>query len=601
MIRHSHRGLIGRRAPFISCLLVSGVALLGAGCGGGGSSPNPQNSDTAVTHGPEVGTPDKGAGGSGGTDAIIASQGGSGGSTGVDVGHDTGSGGSVPDAGNKDVPVDSSPADGPMVDAPYGEVGSSEAGQAEAGSGNCPSAVGAWTFPSITVASSVGWASDGNLVVASTAWIGVDFAGMPWTYGGGSDVLVSKIDPTTGLAVWLFTAGDAKSQSVTGGALSSSGLGILGSFQGTLDIDPVNQVIPPIINTASTKVDYLMGLKDSDGTGVWSKKVDLKGGNLAVIAGNPTKDYFIVCGSAMNTAANLSAANLGTVAGTPGGGNDVIVAAVKAKDGSVMWARLFGGDQDQVCLSAALDDSGNAVIAGKTTGGGLDFGTGTPLAATGSTSPIMWVARLDGATGTVAAAKAFSSALAVNPYGLTLDSQGNAIVAGDFSAQVSFGGQTLVPVSTNGDAFAVKLDTSLATLWARRWGGGGSASSKAAAVDSNGRVTVVGAFVSTADVGPGTTVLTSHATLPNVLESFVLTLDGSNGQTLCAVSYGDPAATGGGAASVAINRSAGTNKDHAVIGGAFVSSTIDFGGQTHPLAAPTLAAKGSYNSYLLEM
>jgi hypothetical protein len=303
----------------------------------------------------------------------------------------------------------------------------------------------------------------------------------------------------------------------------------------------------------------------------------------------------------MNTAANLSAANLGTVVGTPGGGKDVIVAAVSASDGSVKWAKLFGGDQDQVCVSAGLDDSGNAVIAGTTTGGALDFGTGA-LAATGSTDRILWVARLDGATGTVATAKAFSSAMVVNPNALTLDSQGNAIVAGDFSAQVSFGSRTLVPVSpANGDAFVVKLDTSLATVWARGWGGAG-ATNRAAAVDSTGRITVGGAFKSTADVGPGTTTITSHASTASSYESIVVTLDGSTGQTLCAVSYGDPAESGGTAISAAINRRAsGANKDRAAIGGAFASSVIDFGGQTTALAARAGIAPGTNSSFLLEM
>jgi len=622
MIRHSYRGITSSRALLCS-LLATGAALLGTGCGGSSSSPNPQDQDTAVKVS-DVGAPDKGAGGSTGSDVGIPGLGGSGGSIGVDAGtdviisgqggnggtpldsgRDSGSGGSTIEAGPVDMGKDIPSSPEVAVDAPpFVDVGSSEAESVDSGGPwQCPSATHAWTFGPLTEATSVGWASDGNLVLLSTAWKGVDFASKPWTYGGGADLLASKLDPKTGEVVWLFTAGDIKNQAVTGGALSSSGVGVLGYFQGTLDIDPVNQVIPPILNTGSTSVDYLVGLNDSDGTGVWSRKVDLKGGRLAVIAGNPTKDYFIVCGSAMNTAANLSAANLGTVVGTPGGGKDVIVAAVSTIDGKVKWAKLFGGDQDQMCLSAALDDSGNAVIAGNTAGGGLDFGTGAPLSATGSTSLIMWVARLDGATGTVAAAKAFSSANTVHPYGVALDSQGNAIVVGDFSAQVSFGARTLLPVSPTSDAFAVKLDTSLATVWARRWSDSkGTAVSRAAAVDSAGRVTVVGAFSSTADVGPGSAVLTSHSSAVANLDSFVVTLDGSNGQTLCAINYGDPAQDGGGALCVAINRSAsGTNKDRAAIGGTISNSTIDFGGLTQPLSAQGTFTPGSNISYLLEM
>jgi len=71
--------------------------------------------------------------------------------------------------------------------------------------------------------------------------------------------------------------------------------------------------------------------------GFGPKKVDLGGGHLNALAGNPSQNYFLVCGAAMNNAANLGAT------GTPGGGKDVIVAAIKANDGTVVWAKLFGG------------------------------------------------------------------------------------------------------------------------------------------------------------------------------------------------------------------------------------------------------------------
>ena len=461
----------------------------------------------------------------------------------------------------------------------------------------CPSATHAWNYPAITAVPNIAWDTDGNLVMGNSAYVGTEFAGMPWTSGGNADALVSKLNPSTGKAVWLFTAGDSQAQLVNGVAVTSAGLGVIGSFKGTLDVDPVNQVIPPIVNNGSNTIDYLMGLKDSDGTGVWSKKVDLKGGQLAVIAGNPTKDYFLVCGAAMNTAANLIATNLGVV-GAPGGGLDVIVAAVSAADGSVKWAKLFGGDMDQTCTSAALDDAGNAVFAGTYTGT-LDFGAGAlSPAPTDATTRILWVAKFDGATGTLAVAKAFGSTGFVIPYAVTFDTQGNAIVVGSLDTQVTFGSQTLVPLSQPGignNALVVKLDSSLAPIWARRWGSSTVASCRGAAVDSTGKITVVGSFTQSADVGPGTAVMQANS--PTSLESFVVTLDGTSGLTLCARNYGDAASKGGGASCIGINRRAsGADKDRIIIGGTF-TNVIDFGGATTALAAP-----GAGNaSYLVEM
>jgi len=617
MIRHSHRGITGRTALFGS-LMLTGAVLVGTGCGGG-SSGGSGGSAGGLGSGGMVGGFGGMVGGAGGADGGISSQGGRDGAVGGDIGPVSGTGGAAIDASSKDVttPVDATVPDATLPDvsdmAIPMEVGSSEGGSpidsiiADGGSpGMCPSPVHAWNYLAITNVPGLAWGSDGNLVLGASAYKVVPFAGMPWTSGGNADILVSKLDPSTGKAVWLFTAGDAKAQLVTSVAVASKGIGVIGSFSGTLDIDPVNQVIPPIVNNGSSPVGYLMGLKDSDGTGVWSTKVDLKGGQIAAIAGNPSKDYFIVCGSAMNTAANLSATNLGVV-GTPGGGKDVIVAAVNASDGTVKWAKLFGGAMDQECTSAALDDSGNAVIAGDF-GGALDFGAGafTP-APTGAADKILWVASIDGATGTVASAKAFGTTGRVLPNAVTFDSKGNAIVAGSFDTTVSFGAQPLVPLSPtpNPDAFVVKLDTSLAPLWARRWGGT-QAINSGVDVDSADRVTVGGSFMTSIDVGPGTAVLNSKSTvvagaLP--FESFVVTLDGSSGGTLCAHNYGDPAELGGGAYVVAINRRAsGANKDRAAIGGSFTSRAIDFGGQTTALPGD-VATNGiiSATSYLLEM
>jgi len=619
MIRHSHQRITVRSAHLRSYLLTGAIsALVATGCGGGGGgggggSGGSMNPDTATvkydvkpdlppvtpdtyTVGPDLATPlpdtaPAGNGGAGGMDGGGSDRG-SGGATGVEVGPETGSGGAGLDGGSKDTL-----SDAPMVDVAVDTAPPFDGGSVDGGNAVCPSATHAWTYQAITAVTNLAWASDGNVVTGISAYVGTEFGGLPWTSGGSADILVSKLDPSTGKAVWLFTAGDVRDQLVNGLAMTSAGLGVIGSFTGTLDIDPVNQAIPAIVNNGSSTVEYLMGLKDSNGSGVWSKKVDLKGGQFAAIAGNPTKDYFIACGAAMNTATTLSAANLGLV-GTPGGGKDVIVAAVSAADGSVKWAKIFGGDMDQVCTSAALDDAGNAVIAGSYSGT-LDFGAGalTP-APTDAATKLLWVAKFDGATGTLVSAKAFGTTGQINPYALTFDAQGNAIVAGSFNATaVVFGGQTLAslaPTSTTTDAFVVKLDSSLTPLWARRWGGT-HAAIRTAAVDSAGKVAVGGFFKMSADVGPGTAVMQANSQTSQ--ESFIVALDGATGQTLCASHYGEVGGLDSSAQALSINRRAsGANKDRMVVGGSF-RNLINFGGASTPLAVTT----SGQASFLVEM
>ncbi len=541
--------------------------------------------------------PDTAAGGSGGG---IDMGNGSGGSGGVD----SGSGGVVSDAG-RDVPVDHSiTPDLPPVDA---GGGSSVDGAMVDGGGVfvCSSPVHAWDYP-VPELYTLSWDHDGSLITGAefqpyptAPKNSVPFAGKTLTNAGSADAMVAKLDSETGKATWVFTAGDGSDQTVYGTAVTSGNVVATGVFTGTLDIDPVNGIIPPLINAGSQAIAYVMGLNDSDGTGAWSKKIDLgtsPTGNFSAIAGNPNQAYFLVCGAAKKKPTALNPT------GTYAGGNDVIVAAIKASDGTVMWAKLFGDAHDQSCGTAVLDDSGNAYFAG-TYAGTLDFGLGalTP-APTGSQDQIAWVAKLNGADGTTLAAQAFGTSGKITPVTLALDPQGNVIVGGIIQAPVVFGSKTLTPASAkNGSGFVAKLDgMTLMPSWAQGFGGSANGSQVGgAAVDSEGNIVVVGGYYDSLDTGSG--VLQSNQ-LPTTSEQpvvFALTLSGASGQTLCASSYGDPNSGAATAVSIAINRTGtGANKDRTAIGG-FYNKVLDFGGQTTALSAVYSAPQ--YDAFLLEL
>jgi hypothetical protein len=182
---------------------------------------------------------------------------------------------------------------------------------------------------------------------------------------------------------------------------------------------------------------------------------------------------------------------------------------------------------------------------------------------------------------------------------MTLDPQGALIVTGGIGAAATFGDRTLTP-SGKTDAFVAKLSPStLVPLWARSMGGSGTAgaSCKGAGVDSAGDVTVGGTFNVSLKVGPGDAALVPAAAL--VSETWVATLDGTDGQTLCAHGYGDPSSSGGGAYAIAINPgAAGASKDRAAIVG-FFSKVIDFGAPTTALSA--VSQNTPVTAYLLEM
>jgi hypothetical protein len=171
-----------------------------------------------------------------------------------------------------------------------------------------------------------------------------------------------------------------------------------------------------------------------------------------------------------------------------------------------------------------------------------------------------------------------------------------------YTADVTFGTQTLTKIGL-ADAFVAKLDSStLAPVWARGLSEqpGFTVGASGVAADSAGNVTVVGRFQQTLAVGPGNTVLQAY-TSGSGGETYVVTLSGASGATLCAKNYGDAASTSGSAPDgVAINsRATGAGKDRAVIFGQF-TNVLNFGGATTPLStgSSVLADK---RGFLLEM
>jgi hypothetical protein len=449
--------------------------------------------------------------------------------------------------------------------------------------------------------------NEGNLITGAAIFpvVPFDFRGKQIASNGSSDMLVAKLDAKTGNAIWVLTAGDAKDQATTDVAATSTGIGVAGTFTGTLDIANGSGAVQPLVNPSTSNYQFLAGLRASDGSPLWAKAVNLGSGKINRVAGQYGNDHFLVCGSATNTASALGAT------GTAGGGKDVLVAAIKTSDGTVLWAKIFGGAGNQECFAAALDDSGNAVFTG-TYAGTLDFGSG----AFPSTSNA-WVAKFDGSTGALMAAKPLGTGASsvqdagvagtkLNPTALATNAQNDIVVGGSIQSAVTFGAWTLTNTGL-ADAIAVKLSgTDLSPTWARRWGQGdrGSyAGSAGVAFDSLGNATVVGTFQKSIDIGGVTQTgggvvdggLVGVLYAPGANETvFVVTLDGSAGQTLCANAYGGIANVGYGNTIFVDRWAAGGTKDSVAVTGSY-KLVIDFG-------APNTALSAVANDgFLLEM
>jgi hypothetical protein len=222
-----------------------------------------------------------------------------------------------------------------------------------------------------------------------------------------------------------------------------------------------------------------------------------------------------------------------------------------------IWARMFGGVDDQGPQSIALDAEGNIFLAGNYDGD-ITFDQTLPPAGTGVTSAFL--AKLD-PMGNPLWSRALVGETAAG--GLVVDSMGDVILAGSLAGSTDFGGGTVTNLSTTGiyvakytsdgdyvwsdtygeaggygntwqiavdgmddiiltsafggsaidfgcgslpaegsyDAVVAKLDSSGACQWSKRFGDDLFQQTSAAVVDPWGYVTIIGDLAGTADFG----------------------------------------------------------------------------------------------------
>ncbi|MEO5804693.1 MAG: SBBP repeat-containing protein, partial [Verrucomicrobiota bacterium] len=160
-----------------------------------------------------------------------------------------------------------------------------------------------------------------------------------------------------------------------------------------------------------------------------------------------------------------------------------------------LWAKGTGGSSDDYGNAVAVDSVGNSVQAGSFTGTGSFLGTN--LVSSGvddiylfklnSNGALLWARRAGGSGSDEA-------------YAVTLDSTGNAFVAGRFTGTAAFGSTNLVSAGTH-DMFLAKYDVDGNFLWARRAGGTNTDYANGVSADANGNVFVTGVFSSAANFG----------------------------------------------------------------------------------------------------
>jgi hypothetical protein len=412
-----------------------------------------------------------------------------------------------------------------------------------------------WAVMTVYLAS--GGGASPSAYSAGTLYAPFDFGAGTQPEGGDGDVYVNAMDPATGVATWSKDFGDSSAQTGLGVAVSSAAVGVIGNYLGTMP----GTTLPA--NTNANPVDFVLGLTPASGAPVWSRKVDLAGGDFASISGNPGLGSFFVCG--VFGTPSVAAGAAGPVDLIPGatafGGKDIVVAKINASDGTVAWAKFFGGTGNEVCTAVTSSDDGSSVyITGTYSNDALNLGTGA-LPAAASNQARIFVARMAGADGSVSTASSFGTTGRQLPTSLVADASGNVILGGAFLTSITFGSSTITSEG-NTDAFVAKFDANLVPLWAKNYGGSNLAQKiQSVSTDSAGQVFAAGLFSGSINIGAGGSLIS----LAGTANAFTLKLD-AQGNLVCGATYGG--SDGQEADAIAVARFAtGSGQDTAMFGG----------------------------------
>jgi hypothetical protein len=181
---------------------------------------------------------------------------------------------------------------------------------------------------------------------------------------------------------------------------------------------------------------------------------------------------------------------------------------INAQTPNWLWAKGFGGANDESMLNSSIDANGNVYILGNFDSPFITFDNITLINAyyTGGASVLDYFLVKYDSIGNVIWAKRIGGSSSFTGRTVTVDTSGNVYVTGVFRGQnMTFGNTTLVNVDITGITSEIcifKLDTNGNFLWANSIGGNGLGTTNdldiiaSTTVDINGNLLVYGFYAS---------------------------------------------------------------------------------------------------------
>ncbi len=349
------------------------------------------------------------------------------------------------------------------------------------------------------VAYSITSDSSGNLYITGKFQSStINFGSTTLINSGTDDIFVAKYDPN-GNVLWAKKAGNTGSEIANAISADSSGNVYITGYFGSPTVTFGSTTLTSVGGTDCFVVKY-----DSNGNVLWAKSAGGTSGDIGNTIFADNGGNIFVTGYYYSPSISIGSNSLAN-----NGTNTADIFFVKYDGaGNVIWAKGYGGTDQDFPYGAVSNATGNIYMAGTYKNVSITFGS-TTLSNSGSND--LFVVKYD-MNGNVLWAKKAGAANDDEVTGIATDANDNAYITGYFeSPAILFGSFNLTNVTNNGtqyDIFFTQYDPNGNVPWAKSIGGISSDYGYSLTVDPSNNLVVTGSYASPS-VTFGSTTLTN--------------------------------------------------------------------------------------------
>ncbi|HTQ07578.1 MAG TPA: SBBP repeat-containing protein [Polyangiaceae bacterium] len=268
---------------------------------------------------------------------------------------------------------------------------------------------------------------------------------------GDDDIYVRKYS-TAGAIIWTKQFGSSGNDGGTGIAVDGAG-----------NVVVTGETYGSVVNSSGGE-DVVVRKYDSNGNSLWTDQFGTANDEQGRSVGFDSANNVYVVGY-----------TTGSLGGTNAGSNDIFVRKYNA-NGVVQWTKQFGTSSDDWAERVAVDANGNTYVGGETVGA---------LASTNAGGWDGFILKLN-SSGVLQWSRQFGTSAFEEVEGLALAPDGSIYAAGDT------GGVMQAPGAGGNDDYVVRYLSDGTASWTRQFGSSGDELEYGLAVDSNGYAYLAG-------------------------------------------------------------------------------------------------------------